>query len=555
MNTIDHIQHTFLQKIKELFALEATHTITIDINDDAKKQNFGDLSSNAALIIAKMVGENPRTIAQKIIANFIHPALERMDIAGPGFINFFLTDQALQTISAELFSHQENFFKQAPDAKKIFYNVEFVSANPTGPLHLGHGRNGIIGDVLGNVLLFIGHHVTKEFYINDAGSQMQKLGLSLKARCQQLLGQEAEIPEEGYHGEYLREIAENAIAHDKKNIEEKIANTQPDALDFFINYAREKLLAQQKNTLDAYGIHFDVWFSEKVLHINGAVEGALKFLEQKNLTYVEEGALWFKSTAFGDDKDRVLKRSNGEVTYMAADVAYTQDKIFRGAEKVIIVVGQDHHGYVHRMKAVMESLERKAEDMEVLLYQLVTIKESGQSVRMSKRAGRIVGLEDIIETVGADVARFFFLNRKADAHLVFDIDLALKRTEENPVYYIQYAYVRTNSMFEKANEHQVLHNIKATDLYNLDEQEKLLLKKICALKVLLYNISKNYQTHLLTYYLLDLANLFHSYYGSHKVIDLENIATSRKRLALVKLVQKTLQLCMKLLGISNPEKM
>lgn len=555
MNTLDQIQYIFLEKLKEIFNISDFKGITLDLNDDSKKQNFGDLNSNAALIIAQQMGENPRIVAEKIIANFTHPALERMEIAGPGFINFFLTQYAITTIGTEIFIQQETFFQQNPHINTTFYNVEFVSANPTGPLHLGHGRNGIIGDVLGNILLFIGNHVTKEFYINDAGSQMQKLGLSLKARCQQALGQSGEVPEEGYHGEYLREIAEQALTENRKLIEEKVASQKPDALDFFITYAKEHLLAHQKKTLDKYGIHFDVWFSEKVLHIDNAVTAALTFLENKNLTYIEEDALWFKSTAFGDDKDRVLKRGNGEVTYMAADVAYTQNKIMRGAQKIIIVVGQDHHGYVQRMKAIMEALGHKAENMEVLLYQLVTIKEGGEAVRMSKRTGKIIELRDIIETVGTDVARFFFLNRKADAHLVFDLDLALKRTEENPVYYIQYAYVRTNSMFEKANEHKEFHDINSADIHDLDAQEKLLLKKICALKVLLYNISQNYQTHLLTYYVLELAHLFHSFYGSHKVIDLENVAMSRKRLALVRLVQKTLKLSMKLLGISCPEKM
>ena len=554
MNLFDQIQQKFITQLDKLFSLEPAQKqhILIEINDDAKKQNFGDLSTNAALIIAKAVGENPRTVAQKIVENFSDKAVERTEIAGPGFINFFLTQDALKTIATQLFTQQETFFKLGPSAPKFVYNVEFVSANPTGPLHLGHGRNGILGDVFGSILRFLGHNVTKEFYINDAGSQMQKLGLSLKVRCQQLLGQEAEIPEDGYQGEYLKEFAAQLLAEDTKNVEKRVAEND---IEFFTAYARDHLLAQQKQTLDAYGIHFDVWFSEKTLHLDGSIEKALKLLEQKNYTYIEEGALWFKSTAFGDDKDRVLKRSTGEVTYVAADVAYTQNKLARGAQKIIIVVGQDHHGYVERMKAVMQAFGHKAEDLDLLLYQLVTIKESGEAVRMSKRAGRIVSLADIIETVGADVARFFYLHRKADAHLVFDLDLALKRTEENPVYYIQYAYVRTKSMFEKANEHAQLRDVSAADITDLDEQEKLLLKKICALKILLSNISHNYQTHLLTYYVVEVANLFHSFYGSHKVIDLEDVATSRKRLALVMLVQKTLELCMKLLGISCPEKM
>lgn len=554
MNSIAQIQQAFISRVVALFSLSAEQQrhVAVEINDDPKKQAFGDLSTNVALLIAKQLGEQPRGVAQKIIQEFTHPAIARAEIAGPGFINFFLTPAAMAALAREVFAENDAFFALEPSVPRASYNVEFVSANPTGPLHLGHGRNGILGDVYSNVLRFLGHTVIKEFYINDAGAQMQKLGTCLMIRCQQQMGVPAEIPEDGYQGEYLVDLAQQLIAGDKAVVETQIGAHN---IEFFTLYARDQLLAQQKKTLDAYGIRFDVWFSEKMLHIDGAVEQALIYLEQKNYTYVEEGALWFKSTAFGDDKDRVLKRGNGEVTYMAADVAYTQNKVARGAQKVIIVVGQDHHGYVARMKAVMQALGHKAEDLDLLLYQLVTIKEGGEALRMSKRAGRIVSLEDIIATVGADVARFFYLHRKSDAHLVFDLDLALKRTEENPVYYVQYAYVRTSSMFEKANEHNVLRSITAADIVDLDEQEALLLKKIYALKPLLENISNNYQTHLLTYYVLEVAHLFHSYYGSHKVIDLGAVATSRKRLALVMLVRNTLQLCMKLLGISCPETM
>ena len=417
---------------------------------------------------------------------------------------------------------------------------------------MGHGRGGILGDVLGNILKFLGHHVTKEFYINDAGAQIQKLGNSFKIRCQQALGIEAEMPEDGYQGEYLVELAHDALKHIRHDIEQALKHHDD---DFFAIYAKDYLLGKLKETLSNYGIHYDVWFSEKVLHVDGAVEAALKFLEKKNYTYLEEGALWFKSTAFGDDKDRVLKRGNGEVTYVAADVAYLQNKIARGNQKIIMVLGQDHHSYVQRMKSVMEALGHNPADIDIILYQLVTLKEDGQELRMSKRKGRIVSLEDVTETVGADVARFFYLNRKADAHLSFDIGLALKKTEENPVYYIQYAYVRINSVLAKAYEHTALCDITAIDIIELDHEEKVLLKKICNLKTLLKNMSHNYQVHLLTYYVLELAHLFHSYYGSHKVIDLENIRISRNRLALLITLQRTLQLCMELLGISCPEKM
>jgi arginyl-tRNA synthetase len=554
MNIFDTIQQTLRLHLQNLFSLtpEQTTPITIEINDDPKKQNFGDLSTNAALTIAKLIGENPRTVAQKIVSSFKHDAIEKTEIAGPGFINLFLTHTAFTDLTQEIFIQKSDFFKLDPEAKKLRYNVEFVSANPTGPLHLGHGRGGILGDVLGNILKFIGHHVTKEFYINDAGAQIQKLGNSFKIRCQQQLGIPAELPEDGYQGEYLVALAQEAITHHKKEVERGL---ELDELDFFSTYAKDYLLGKLKETLSNYGIQYDVWFSEKVLHIDGAVEAALIFLQEKNYAYIHEDALWFKSTAFGDDKDRVLKRSNGEVTYVAADVAYLQNKIARGYDKIIMILGQDHHSYVQRMKALMEALGHNPADLDVILYQLVTLKEDGEQLRMSKRAGRIVSLEDVTETVGADVARFFYLNRKADAHLSFDIELALKRTEENPVYYIQYAYVRINSVLAKAYEHEALQHITAADCVALDDEEKVLLKKLCNLKVLLNNMSHNYQVHLLTYYALELAHLFHSYYGSHKVIDLDAIATSRSRLALLITLHRTLKLCMELLGISCPEKM
>lgn len=554
MNSFDQLHDALLQTIKKLYDLtpEQTANITVDINDDAKKQAFGDITTNAALMIAKQIGQNPRAVAQNIIENFSHANVTRCEIAGPGFINLFLTPAAFTTLATELLSQQATFFKLDANAKKIYYNVEFVSANPTGPLHLGHGRGGILGDVLGNILKFLGHHVTKEFYINDAGAQIQKLGNSFKIRCQQQLGIAAELPEDGYQGEYLVELAQQALAQNKKEVEQALAT---DNLDFFATYAKDYLLGKLKETLSQYGIQYDVWFSEKVLHIDGAVEAALTFLEDRNYAYVHEDALWLKSTAFGDDKDRVLKRGNGEVTYVAADVAYLQNKIARGSEKIIMVLGQDHHSYVQRMKSVMQALGHNPANIDIILYQLVTLKEDGEELRMSKRKGRIVSLEDVTETVGADVARFFYLNRKADAHLSFDIGLALKKTEENPVYYIQYAYVRINSVFAKAYEHAALRDITATDIIELDDEEKVLLKKICNLKTLLNNMSTNYQVHLLTYYVLELAHLFHSYYGSHKVIDLEHVATSRSRLALLITLQRTLKLCMELLGISCPEKM
>ena len=549
MNLIQQLQKNFTDHIKKLFALEQSilNNVSFTINVDENKKDFGDINCNAAMVIAQSLKRNPREIAQAIIADFKHEHVEKIEIAGPGFLNLFLTVAALHELMRQL-ATGEQFFKLDSAAPKHKYSVEFVSANPTGPLHLGHGRGGIIGDVLASVLKFIGHTVTKEFYINDAGNQIQKLGQSFKARCQQALGIDAQIPEEGYQGEYLVTMANDLIKESGKEILEK-----PDA--FFADYAKEKLLALIKQTLANYGIHYDVWFSEKTLHTSGAIALSIELLQKKGFIYEKEGALWFKSTDFGDDKDRVVRKSTGELTYVAADIAYMQNKIARGADKLILVLGHDHHGYVLRLEGLLKALDLGPYTLEAVLYQLVKMKASGQLVRMSKRAGNIVTLEDVIEEVGTDVARFFYLNRKADAQLEFDLDLALKHSEENPVYYVQYAYVRTGSILAKAALEEQFTDIGTVDVAHIGQAEAFLIKKIIALKNLLETIGTNHQTHLLTYYVLELANAFHSYYGKNRVLEPENIPQSRARLLLIMRLRETFKTCLTLLGISCPEKM
>lgn len=551
MNLIEQLHHTFCTYLTDTFGItpEQARACTFTLNVDEAKEAFGDISTNAAMLLAKQLKRNPVEIAKTITAQFTHVHIAKLEPAGPGFLNIFLTVAALQQIMRELVAQKENFFKPS-DLKTIQnINIEFVSANPTGPLHFGHGRGGIIGDVLGNILRFLGHQVTKEFYINDAGAQIAKLGMSLRIRCQQASGMaHLPLPEEAYHGEYLIEVAQECLADYGTEVLDK-----PN--DFFSDYAKHKLLERIKRTLTNFGIHFDVWFSEKSLHDQGLITHALEILNKNGHLYEHEGALWFRSTTFGDDKDRVVRKASGELTYVAADVAYLKNKIDRGFTQLFMTLGHDHHSYVVRLHAVQQALGLGQYPFDIILYQLVKIKEGDQQVRMSKRAGNMVTLDDVIETVGTDVARFFYLNRKADAQLEFDLELALKKTEENPVYYVQYAYVRTKSILAKAAQEPALQNLNQEDLAHINQAEALLLKKIVSLKTLLADIAQHAQTHLLTYFALELATVFHRYYSKNRVIDLENPATSRARLLMITQLQETFAMTLTLIGISKPERM
>lgn len=550
MNLIEQIQQAFVAYLIAHFNLDhekALESLPI-INADESKKEFGDLNSNAALMLARQLKRNPREIAQEIAKSFAHHDIEKIEVAGAGFINLFIKKESWHKLAADMLVAKEAFFKPAALEQPEHYNIEFVSANPTGPLHFGHGRSGIIGDVLGTILRFLGHRVTKEFYINDAGAQIQKLGKSFKARLEQCTGKNTPIPEDGYHGEYLIELAQECIKEHGPEVVEK-------DMTFLETYAKDKLLERIKQTLINYGIVYDVWFSEKTLHTSHAVEKAVDLLKQQGHCYEQEGALWFRSTTFGDDKDRVIRKSTGEWTYIAADIAYLLNKIERGFNHVVFVLGHDHHSYAVRLESIRQALGLTDTKLDTILYQLVKIKEDGELVKLSKRAGTIISLQDVIDTVGADVARFFYLHRKADAHLEFDLELARKKTDENPVYYVQYAYVRIGSIIKKAAAEKDFANISAADAHGLGADETLLLKKIVSLKNLLATIGANHQTHLLTYYLIELADIYHSYYSKHRIIELGNISQSRARLMLMHILQNTMETVLEILGISQPEQM
>lgn len=549
MNIVDQIKNKLFDFLIKHFQITSQELERVDfnLNIDDNKHQFGDISTNAAMLLAKPLQQAPIKIANEIYHNFKSEYITKIEIAGPGFINLHLDTSAYRLILQELVTQKHNFFKPSQLAP-VNYCVEYVSANPTGPLHFGHGRGGIIGDTLSNILLFIGHHVNREFYINDAGNQMHNLGLTLKARCQQALGIPAELPEDGYKGEYMLAVAQECLAEHGPNV----INQE---VKFFSRYAEAKLLIRIKKTLKDYGIKFDTWFSERNLHKSGAIDHAINKLTQAGFTYEQDNALWFKSTQFGDDKDRVLRKSSGELTYAAADIAYMLSKVERGANHLVMVLGQDHHSYAVRVEGFRQSLGLTNTKLDVILYQLVSLTMSGEAVRMSKRAGKFVTLQDIIDEVGKDVARFFFLNRKADSHLEFNLDLALNKTEENPVYYIQYAFVRIKGILRKASEYPELQNLCLDDAMYVGQAEYQIIKKIIYLKDLLQNIARTQQTHQLTYYALELARMFHSYYSSSKVLDMENINQSRMRLLLLKQLEQALGLVLELLGLEQPEKM
>ena len=555
-NIFEQIHSSFKKFISSNFNLPENSpeiiNLELKLNTDKARDTFADLNSNIAMILAKKLRKSPIEIAQEISDKFQEPKyIENISVAKPGFINIFLNKAAFVELLADINKDKFSFFKS--DIKKNNYNIEFVSANPTGPMHLGHGRGAIIGDVLGNILSFLGHTVTKEFYINDAGNQINKLGLSFKVRCQQVLGHDIELPEESYKGEYLLDLAQTFIKENKLNLEELLKKDN----NFFSDYAKEKLLAKTKKTLEDYGVNFDVWFSEKSLHDSGSIEVSIDKLSKNNFIYEKDDATWFRSTEFNDDKDRVVKKSNGELTYAAADIAYLQNKANRDFNSLVMILGQDHHSYATRLQGLKQALGLDNINLDIIIYQLVSMQSSGEAVRMSKRAGNIVTLRGVIDTVGKDVARFFYLNRKADSQLEFNLDLALKKTDENPVYYIQYAYVRIKSILRKALEEYKLdiNKLDISNFNNITESEYLVLKKILDLKYLLSSINKTNQTHLLAYYALDLARSFHSYYGKCKVLDKDNLELTKARLLILKQLELALDITLELLGLDKPEVM
>ncbi len=522
-----------------------------------KDKGNGDYAINLAMMLARAAKSAPRAIAENIVANLKADELgaTKIEVAGPGFINFYLDKSYLYNVIAEIEEEKEAYGNvNVADGKKVV--VEFVSANPTGPMHMGNARGGALGDTLSNVLSRAGWDVTKEFYINDAGAQIDKFGRSLDARYIQLLkGEDAvEFPEDGYQGDDIRVHAQNYIDKYGDILLDKEEQERKDQL---VAYALPLNIAALQETLTKYGINYDVWFYESTLHNGGSVTETLEKLKKSNITYEKDGALWIKSTEFGSEKDDVLVRANGIPTYFAADIAYHRNKLEeRGFDLAINIWGADHHGHIARMKGAMEAVGISGERLDVLVIQLVRLMRNGEVARMSKRTGKMITLADLIDEIGVDAARFFFNMRAAGSHMDFDLDLAVSQTNENPVFYVQYAHARICSIIRILEESGVkvpaVSDIDASLLAKDEEIE--LLETLARLPEEIKASAESFDPSNLTHYLIDVASHFHSFYNACRVRDEEeNLMCAR--LKLIESTRIVIKNVLDILGVSAPEKM
>ncbi|WFE13932.1 arginine--tRNA ligase [Bacillus atrophaeus] len=523
------------------------------ILETPKDKTHGDYSTNMAMQLARIAKKAPRQIAEDIVASFDKgkASIEKLDIAGPGFINFYMDNQYLTKLIPSVLEAGEAYGEtNIGNGERI--QVEFVSANPTGDLHLGHARGAAVGDSLCNVLAKAGYDVSREYYINDAGNQINNLALSVEVRYFEALGLEKEMPEDGYRGEDIIAIGKRlAEEHGDRFVKEEESERQKFFREYGLKYELEKLRVDLEN----FRVPFNVWYSETSLYENGKIDKALEALREQGHVYEEDGATWFRSTTFGDDKDRVLIKKDGTYTYLLPDIAYHKDKLDRGFDKLINVWGADHHGYIPRMKAAIEALGYQKGTLEVEIIQLVHLYKNGEKMKMSKRTGKAVTMRDLIEEVGLDAVRYFFAMRSADTHMDFDLDLAVSTSNDNPVYYAQYAHARICSMLRQGEE-QGLTPAADLDFSAVNsEKEYDLLKTIGGFPEAVAEAAEKRIPHRVTNYIYDLAASLHSFYNAEKVIDPENEEKSRARLALMKATQITLNNALQLIGVSAPEKM
>ncbi|WP_191965660.1 arginine--tRNA ligase [Oryzomonas sagensis] len=524
--------------------------------------DHGDFSCNIAMQMAKGERKAPRQVAEIVIRHLGDGKglLAKTEIAGPGFINLFVAPGAWQSALLEIESQGAAFGRTATGTgKKV--QIEFVSANPTGPLHIGHGRGAAIGDTLCRIMGAAGWAVTREFYYNDAGQQISNLALSVQARCLGIEPEDPRWPADGYRGEYIKDVANAYLGRETVEASDQhtIANGDPHNLDAIRTFAVAYLRREQDLDLAAFDVAFDVYSLESALYADGSVDEVVQRLIANKHTYEQDGALWLRTTDFGDDKDRVMRKSDGAYTYFIPDVAYHLGKWKRGFTRVINEQGADHHSTITRVRAGLQALDMGIPQgwPEYVLHQMVTVMRGGEEVKISKRAGSYVTLRDLIDEVGRDATRFFFLMRKVDAQLVFDIDLAKQQTNENPVYYVQYAHARICSIFENAAEKGFTapEHPAAAALACLSTPEELqLIKLLCALPDTIDDSAVHFEPHRLTYYLTELAGCFHSFYNKNRVIT-EDTALTAARLYLLKRTAQALKNALTVLGISAPERM
>ncbi|MDI9485118.1 MAG: arginine--tRNA ligase [Bacillota bacterium] len=514
--------------------------------------SHGDFASNIALVTAKAAKKAPREVAQIIVRHL--PAggyIREVEVAGPGFINFFLSNQwlydTIRAIEKEGLSYGNS---DHGAGEKIL--LEFVSANPVGPMNVVNARAAAVGDTLARLFRAAGYTVGTEFYVNDAGNQADVFARSLEARFQQLTNADYPFPEDGYPGDYVAELAEVL----KREHPELEGMSLEERLAFCKRWGTDKMVEMQSEDLKNYGVEFDLWFRERDLHEQGALEEVIKFLQDRGLLYEAEDALWFKSTEFGDDKDRVIVKSDGTYTYVTADIAYHHDKLKRGFTKLIDIWGPDHHGYIGRMKAAIQALGYSEDTLEVLILQYVALLRNGQQVKMSKRAGEFITMEDLVEEVGKDAARFFFLHRSPESHLDFDLDLAVEQSNENPVFYVQYAHARIASILRQAGEMGV--SLPSSDQVKLEllthDSELAMIKQLAALPEELLTAAVQREPHRMTRYALELAGLFHSFYTHCHILG-EEEQLRDARLVLVMQVQRVLRKVLDILGVDAPDQM
>jgi len=519
----------------------------------AKDPRFGDYATNAALVLAARAGMKPREVAAIIADNLSGgEVIEKTEVAGPGFINFFLTPKVWRDVLHSIHRARDRFGHADPkNGLKVL--IEFVSANPTGPLHVGHGRGAAVGDTLARLLKARGYRIETEYYVNDAGNQMRILGRSVLLRFRELSGETISFPDDHYRGAYIGELASEImgtpLADDLSSLPEE------QAVDAAGRFACQRILEGIQNDLEIFGVSYDSYFSERTLYEHDRVAHTVEELRQRGRAEEKDGAIWFSMDSAEDDKDRVLVRATGEPTYFAADAAYHLDKLGRGYDLLIDIWGSDHHGYVPRVRAAIEALGYSPETLKVILVQFVTLVREGKKLSMSTRSGEFVTLRDVLDEVGPDAARFFFLTKRADSHLDFDMDLAKKQSRDNPVYYVQYAHARVCSIFRIAAERGIDADFTDPDLTALTlPEEQRLIKHLADYPDVLAEAAESVEPHRVTFYLMDLAELFHAYYHDNRVL-LEDPVVKKARLYLVEAVRLVVANGLTILGVTAPERM